>query len=91
MITRSLLGIGLALAVAASVEAGGQGSVQKPVPSRALRPVARPVVVPRVPQFYYKDHLGFAHPVVPVFIVPVAPPPPPVPVAKPPCQRFFCE
>jgi len=49
------------------------------------------VVVAPFPQYYVKDQLGFAHPVVPVFVVPVAPPPAPVPVAKPSCYRFFCD
>jgi hypothetical protein len=63
-------------------------------------PTARPVIsswvpyAPRLsafPQYYIKDSTGFPIPVVPVFVIPVAPPPSPAPVAKPACYRFFCD
>jgi hypothetical protein len=90
MMRRILLGIGLALTLAASAEAG-HGGHHGPAPARAARSIHQPVVVAPFPQYYIKDHLGFAHPVVPVFVVPVAPAAPPMPVAKPSCYRFFCD
>jgi hypothetical protein len=53
--------------------------------------VPRPLYIPSFPQYYIKDQTGVAIPVVPVFVVPIAPPPSPAPVAKPACYRFFCD
>jgi hypothetical protein len=56
--------------------------------------IPRPIYAPRLssfPQYYIKDSTGFPIPVVPVFVIPVAPPPSPAPVAKPACYRFFCD
>jgi hypothetical protein len=60
------------------------------VSSRVPRPVST-LRSPSFPQYYIKDQAGFPIPVVPIFIVPVAPPVPPASVAKPACYRFFCD
>jgi hypothetical protein len=53
--------------------------------------VPRPIYIPSFPQYYIKDQTGVAIPVTPVFVVPIAPPPSPAPVATPACYRFFCD
>jgi hypothetical protein len=89
-ITHVVLGISLALTLAVSAEAG-HGASHRPAPALTSRPAHRPVVVPPFPQYYIKAHDGSAIPVVPIFVVPVAPAPAPVPVTKPSCYRFFCD
>jgi hypothetical protein len=59
-------------------------SFRVPQPVNTFRPFA-------FPQYYIKDSTGFPIPVVPVFVVPVVPPPASAPVAKPACYRFFCD
>jgi hypothetical protein len=87
-LTRLAFGIGLALTVVVSAEAG-HGRTHRPIPSHAPKPI---LVAPAFPQYYIKAHDGSAIPVVPVFVVPVAPPPAaPVPIARPSCYRFFCD